>query len=1591
METIQDRPALAAPPSLAPDSFARRVEEGPDLVALSVRGRSVSYRELGARAERIARALLARGVEPGEAVAVSGGKGVGLVAALLGVLRSGAAMLPLDPALPSPRRRAMARIGGARLVLSVGGEDGIDLPTLAVGADGEVDGDAPMGPARPALSGDGAAYVVFTSGTTGEPAGVEGSHAALGLFLDWQRATFHVGPGDRMPFLTGLSFDVMLRDLLLPLTSGAALCIPPDGVLASPAALRDWLATERITLLHAVPSLAATWLDAPDTSTAPMAPLRVTFFAGEPLPGPLVTRWRSAFPSTRVVNLYGPTETTLARFWHEVPAEPAHGAQPVGFPIPSTDALVVAEDGSLAAPGEPGEVLIRTPFRARRLLGGRRFVPDPTGGDDLVYPTGDRGRFRDDGSLELLGRLDAQVKINGVRVEPDEVTAHLLAHPGVRAAAVVPRDGRLVAYVVTGDGVDLPLQSFLASRLPTAMVPSRVVLVDRLPLTERGKLDRSRLPVPAPEGSEPPATDAERLASALFAEVLGVIGVPPPARHASFLELGGTSLEALAFLARLEERHGVRLEPADLFDAPTVAGVAERIEAVRGTGEVPSAVPQAMDGEVPLTPPQRRLWLDAELRGLNGPAYQLAWALEWSGPFDVERFRASLDRVAARHPALRMTFPLADGLPVPRVLPPARVDLPLLDLTALPRGEEQDAELRRRAASLAAAPLGGGAPPPAPPGDAVGFSVAAAFDLASGPPFRAALARLAPDRHVALFVAHHVVLDAWSRWLLIGELLRDYDDASEKPSTDLTYAAEARRLASARPDPAGLHHFVSRLRGAPTLALPVDGPHPESVDPRGARVRGEVPPALRRRVEAFAKERAATPYVVLLAAFQLLLSRWCGQDDVTVGSPVTGRTTPGSEGLLGCFINLVALRADLSGSPTFTALVERARDETLRALAHQATPFEAVVETLRPPRTPGRAPLVDVLFNLVDVPSAPPSLDGVEVSYPDDLFPAGSPFAMTLYVREKGNRLTLTLLHRVELFTSAAMERLLSRYVALLTEMLDVPDRPLVTGGPTERSAATSRAARISGRTPPGTEAERAVAAIWREELRVEDVAIEDGFFEIGGHSLAAARVVARLRERLGIELPLRALLESQTLGALAAAVEAAPRAAPVTAASGPIPLSLSQARLLSRIEVEGPASVAAYNIPRAVTLTGPLDVDRLASALRGVLARHGALRTRFIAGPRQVVEPDVPLDLTIEDAEDVERTDLESLLSAEATRPFDLHAAPLFRARLLRLGPEEHLLLLTAHHLVADCWSMGIPYPGSSGRWMPGLLIEELARRYEARSVERTIPGWGPGERVAAESAWLTGDEARRQRAFWERTLAGTPRLDLPARHREASSTPRRATAASRYDGVRHPVAIPSPVSDALRHLARDEGSTLFEALLAIYGAFLHLETGAGDVPIGTPVAGRTRPELASMVAFLGNHVTLRTRVDPGVPFRDLLSRTRSTCREAFGHQELPIEALGDDVPFSVRLVLHRADRPPLAAGGLVLSPRATRREIAKHDLTLLLVDAGEGPLEGWLETPADLFSTAALERLSRRLIAIAVAAAAAPARRVASLGDEA
>jgi amino acid adenylation domain-containing protein len=442
------------------------------------------------------------------------------------------------------------------------------------------------------------AYVFFTSGTTGTPKGVLGWHKGLSQFLVWQRDTFAIGPADRAAQMTGISFDVVLRDIFLPLVSGATLCLPGELEDVGPERVMDWLREDEITVLHAVPTRAQSWLDGAITQERP-AKLRYTFFAGEPLSDVLVQRWRAAFPGGEIVNLYGPTETTLAKFFYREPASPPPGMQPVGIALPDTQALVLREGRQLCGINDIGEVFLRTPYRSLGYLNApdenqSRFVPNPfrADDDDILYRTGDGGRYRPDGNLELVGRLDHQIKIQGVRVEPDEIMAILMQHPAMKSCVVMPwKDEQdqsiLVAFVVVSKEQRVStheLRSHVSRQLPAAMVPSNYVFLERLPLTPNGKVDRLALPLPVqprresgPGFAAPQTTTEEKLAK-IWGDVIGVeeIGI-----HDNFFDLGGHSMLATRVIAQVKEVFQVQLPLCRLFETPTVARMAENIDAAR--------------------------------------------------------------------------------------------------------------------------------------------------------------------------------------------------------------------------------------------------------------------------------------------------------------------------------------------------------------------------------------------------------------------------------------------------------------------------------------------------------------------------------------------------------------------------------------------------------------------------------------------------------------------------------------------------------------------------------------------------------------------------------------------------------------------------------------------------------------------------------------------------------------------------------------------------------------------------------------------------------------------------------------------------
>jgi amino acid adenylation domain-containing protein len=608
------RIALSEPSyPLVVSAFHRVAAEAPSRAAVEQAGRCWTYGQLAASVDALALRLAAGGLLRGEVAAVSGQPSFGLVTAMLAILASGGVMLPIATDLPVQRKRLMLQEGRARWLLQIGSEDDTWAQDLIPGTvvricdhTGRAEGAAPGDSQRAFPSGagpgpDDPAYIFFTSGTTGTPKGVLGVHKALSHFLAWQSRTFSVGSGDRCAQLTNISFDVVLRDVLMPLWSGATLCLPPAEL--PPDQVLAWLGGAGITVVHVVPSLAQAWLgQAPAELSLPS--LRWIFSAGEPLTDALVSRWRQvASRECGFVNLYGPTETTMVKCSYRVPDEPVPGVQPVGESLPESQALVLSDSNRLCGVNELGEIVLRTPFRTRGYLNAaeaqeRHFFPSPFRSDpgDVLYRTGDLGRYRPDGSLMVLARLDQQVKIRGVRIEPEEVTRVLSRHSSVKACAVVARstlgeDPTLVAYVVPNDRVGAAeLRAFLAEHLPTALVPSTVVFLDHLPLTPNGKLDRRALDAleqgagPVEESYVAPRTPIETLLAQVWADVLGVprVGVDD-----DFFRLGGHSLKATQIISRMRAAFQIELPLRSLFEAPTVAGlsliVARRLLAASGT------------------------------------------------------------------------------------------------------------------------------------------------------------------------------------------------------------------------------------------------------------------------------------------------------------------------------------------------------------------------------------------------------------------------------------------------------------------------------------------------------------------------------------------------------------------------------------------------------------------------------------------------------------------------------------------------------------------------------------------------------------------------------------------------------------------------------------------------------------------------------------------------------------------------------------------------------------------------------------------------------------------------------------------------
>ncbi|HLL46016.1 MAG TPA: amino acid adenylation domain-containing protein, partial [Longimicrobiaceae bacterium] len=776
-------------------------------------------------------------------------------------------------------------------------------------------------------------------------------------------------------------------------------------------------------------------------------PLRLLLASGEPLPVADARRAREVFGAgLRVVNQWGATECTMSSTLHDVADDEATPIAPVGVPIHNTRVYVLDPELEPVPLGVPGEAYVATPglahgYGGRPDLTAERFVPDPFSGEPgaRMYRVGDRVRRRRDGVLEFLGRVDQQVKVQGVRVEPGEVEAALRSHPCVAAAAVVareerPGEARLVAYVVAADGADpsaAELRAYLADRLPSYMVPAGWVSLEALPLLPNGKLDRRALPEPDGPGAgaeyAAPRTPTEEILAAIWAEVLGVerVGLAD-----DFFALGGHSLLATRMTARVREAFGTELPLRTLFEAPTLGGTAERVELLLRRGaasEVPPLVPVRRDGPLPLSFAQQRLWFIHQLAP-GSAAYNMPHPLRMRGPLDPGALARALDALAARHESLRTVFAVVDGEPVQVVREAAPVALPTADLSGLPAAA-REAETRRL----------------------VGEETLRPFDLARGPLLRALLVRAAAEEHALLFTLHHAVADGWSLGVLTREVSALYDAFSrgrpsplpELPLQYREYAVRQREQLGGAGLEAQLAWWRERLAGAPPiLHLPTDRPRGAAPGRREGTVGFTVPAVTVRGLRALGRSGGATLFPVLLAGWQVLLARWSGQQDVVVGTPVAGRTRTELEGLIGFFVNTLVLRTELGGDPSLREVAARAWEATLGAQAHQDLPFDRLVEELQPERSFQHSPLFQVTFSLQNADPGELRL-GELAAEPLDPGGAEAKFDLGLELREDAEVVKGTLSFRAELWDRGTIARLVERFRTALDLLAADPERHL--------------------------------------------------------------------------------------------------------------------------------------------------------------------------------------------------------------------------------------------------------------------------------------------------------------------------------------------------------------------------------------------------------------------------------------------------------------------------------------------------------------------------------------------------------------------
>ena len=1339
--------------------FEQQAARTPDHVAVVYEGQLLSYDALNRRANQLAHHLRSRGVEANVPVALCVERSLDLFVGLLGILKAGGAYVPLDPAYPTERLAYMlqdakpALLLGQRSMSSLGGVTRLDLD-----ADWPQVAREPEHDPTPPFSPEQLAYVMYTSGSTGQPKGTLVRHRSM-VNLAWARIGLvrrHTQEPLRASFNYSYAFDSSVAELSL-LLDGHTLCVIPEASRYEPDALVACFREHRLDAFECTPAQLKPVIEAGDTEHLP----RFVLFGGDAIDATLWQRLQG-IAHVRFFNTYGPTECTVDATGCEVTASPERPV--IGRPIANVRTYVLDAHLNPLPVGMAGELHIggegvTAGYLHRPELTAQKFIADPFATDPAarLYKTGDLVRWLPEGQLEYLGRVDHQVKIRGFRVELGEIEARLGSQPGVRQAVVLaredrPGDPRLVAYLAADADIDTDaLRDAVAAELPDYMLPSRFVVLDALPLTGNGKIDRKALPAPdwtsAPATDAPPQGETETLLAALWSDVLG-IPVSQIGRERRFFHLGGHSLLAASLFARLRQRFG-RVPPLRaIFEQPTLAGLAALLGEPLAQVD-PGWTPRPRPARLPLAPAQQRLWFLQQLAG--GGEYNVTTALALDGALNIRALHDALQTVVDRHEILRSRIVETDNGPELRIEPHDCVSL------SLDTAPANDASWCRQA---------------------IQAETEKPFDLAREMPLRACLVRRAGrDEHLLLLTLHHSVTDDASTQVLLDEIAAAYRGEALPPLAMqyADYALWQREDAQQARDREQLRYWQHTLEdGDYVLDLPTDRPRPACLDASAAAVHATLPAVLTQRLRAYAHERGATLYMLLLAGAQLLLGRYANQRDVRIATPVANRPLPQLQPLVGCFVNTLVLRADLDPAASFQAFLAQVKDRVLDAQAHQDVPFEHVVDALAPQRRLGQTPLAQVLFVMQNAAPRRSDWPGLQVrELPVES--AAAKFDLNWEVHDDGERLSVMLEYRRALFEGTTVERWLAQWQALLETAVAQPQRTLRELSPL--SAAERHRQLVewnaTGKTYPGPKTlSQALASQAARSPEATALVFEEQALSYAALHARADRVAQSLRAAgIGREHVIAVCMERsiELVVALLGIVKSGAAYLPLDTTLPPARLALLLDDADVRITLAQPQLVLRLPDSRKVWtldalpqvddgIAGPINkpsdlayllyTSGSTGAPKGVLTEHAALMNRlhwmqdaFPIGPGDRVLQKTPYGF------DVSVWEFFWPLITGATlvlaRP-EGHRDPAYLAGLMQ---REQITTL---HFVPSMLRAFVDEPGlaectslrqvfASGEALPADLVQRFMSRHPAALVNL----YGPTEAAIDVSAWLCTNDA--------------------------------------------------------------------------------------------------------------------------------------------------------------------------------------------------------------------------------------------------------